>query len=682
MATTDERELATRLKAQLMDSAGWETDNVAADRKKALDYYFQRPRGDEVKGRSNVVSGDVSAMVEANLSQMLDAFSSDDIVEFEANGPEDDDQAQLESTTVTQFVMRDNNGYHEIGTSVKDALLQRNGFIKAWVETGRRSEIVNLKNATVEAIAALSAKPAVEVEVLQFDGEANTARVRTTATFRKFRCESLAPENFFYLRSWHKIDLQEIPFCAERHIEPRSELMRRGFSKKKVQALKPWAADLKLDSLARDLRQISEHRTPMDKSQDLIEWYECYVLMERGSSGVSERHRIALAGNTLTSILENETLSLVPYASGSAFINPHRLTGISIFDKLRQTQDLNTGLERALMDNVNTVIKNRIAYLDGKVNTDDLSDGRPNGQIRVRSSVGDVRSAVMPFNQTDLSGGILQNLQYQRQVRTELGGASLELASGQMQMAGGRIGSEGVDRAFSVMEQLASHMTKNMATSLIRNTFLLAHATIRAHYDTPVNVKRNGRWQSPVPNEWTERTRVTVKPGMSPGERARRVSVLGQIVQAQLQLAERDMDDVLVNIEGFYKALTDWARAADMPNPEQYWIDPSTPASQQALKTKEANQKQSADQQQALMGQAVGLEQLRTAFNKYKQDTDLQFNYWKEVLGAEVEEAKIVGKATTDLIAQTKFGGKDANGTGDPEPDSVRESGTDVGAGV
>lgn len=676
---TIKKDFATRIRQQLLECAGWDSDQISADRKRAIDYYYQRPRGDEVRGRSNVVSGDVSAMVEANLAQMMDSFSSEYIAEFDALGIDDDDQAALESVTVAQMIMRDNNGYNEIGTAVKDGLLLRNGIMKCWTDENRESRTLTLRNFTAEAYAEMQQAPGLEAELLEYNESEQTARVRVTRIVRKFRAESVAPENFLYTKDWHKIDLQEIPICAERHIEPRSELYRAGFPASKVAKLKAFHNDVKLDALARNVREYGDNRHGIDKSQDLIEWFEVYVLVDSGN-GTSERHRVALAGVNQDSILEDEPVSHVPFASGSPFINPHRFTGISIYDKLRQTQDLNTGLQRALMDNANTAIKNRLAYLDGKVNADDLADGRVNGTLRVRSSVGDIRTALMPFNQPDLSGGLLSNLEYQRQVRTELGGASLELAAGQMQMAGGRIGSEGVDRAFSVMEQLASHMTKNMATSLVRNTFLLAHMVIRENFDTPVNVKRNGRWESPVPSEWQARTRVTTKIGMSPGERARKVAAIREVVNQQFQLANMNMDDVLVDIGGFYRALTDLARTQELPNPEQYFVDPETEAAKKALQAKTEGEQKAAAEQKALMGQAIGLEQLRTAFDKYKADQETEFKYWRETLQAEIAEAEIAGKATADLIKQTTFSGAKTNGaksSGDTKPNRVRQPGAD-----
>lgn len=673
---TDERrqktdtELAGDLHRQLSECAGFDGDAVSADRRRALNYYFQRPRGDEVRGRSNVVSGSISSMVEANLAQMLDSFTSDNIAEFDATGPEDDDQATLESFAVNKAVMKDNNGYQELAAAIKDALLLRNGWLKAYVDEDVETEVIDLENATPEVIAALREVPEVdEVAVLEFDDENHTARVRVQTTRREFVVESPDCANMLYPKQWHRTDLQRIPFIAERHVEPRAELLRRNFDKAKVDALPTWSGDYKLDTLARDIGEVGQVGHGTDKATDLVEWFECYVLLE-GDDGLPERYRIGLGSGKSgeQSILEKEPVGIVPYCTGSPFINAHRLTGISLFDKLRQNEDITTGLERALLDNVNTVIKNRTFYLDGKVNTDDLADGRPNGNVRVRASVGDVRKAFATVSPPDLSRGILENLNHQANRRTEAGGAALELASGSMQMNGARIGSQGIDRAFSVMEQLAAHMTKNMATSLIRNLYLLAHATMRVYFDQPVAVKLNGRWESPTPSSWKPRKSVTVKIGMSPNERARRVSSLGDVIQAQLSLADKGMDNVLVNIEGFYRALTDWGRAAELPNPEQYFLDPSTDDSKRALKLKEDAAQRDAQAQRALMQQAVGLEQMGRALEKYRADQETEFKYWRETLLAEIEEAKLVGKATLDLISQTRFNG--GNNDGKPAGES------------
>jgi hypothetical protein len=655
-------ELGTKIAAWLHECAGFDGDAIAQDRVKALNYYLQRERGDEQAGRSRVIAGDVSAMVESNLAQMLESFSSPDLAEFQAVSEQDDDQAALESAVVTDFIMNRNNGYHELGSAIKDGLLLRNGWVYIDVEETPITETLELENATGEAIAELHNNTALNVKVLEFDEKAATAKIRVTQVFRKFLFQAEDPANVLYPKNYNSVDVQEIPFIARRHLETRDKLIRRGFPKTKVRRLKAYDQDSKIDSMARDVRQDVATETPIDESQERIEWFECYVLVDSGD-GTSERRRIAVAGVNKDAILENVPVTLVPLATGSPFINPHRLTGISLFDKLRQGQDINTSLTRALLDNVNTVIKNRTAYLDGKVNVEDLEDGRPNGNIRVRASVGDVRSAITPFAQPDISAGILQNLNYQRQVRSEMGGASLELATGQMQMSGGRIGSQGVDRAFSVMEQLAAHMTKNMAQTLIRSSWLLAHAMIRQFYDEPVEIKRNGRWRSAVPSTWPARSAVNVRVGMSPNERARKVATMKTILDSQIGLAREGMSGQLVDAERFYKAVTDYARLADIPNPEQYYIDPQSEPAKQAAQAQAQKAESESQASRALMSQAVGLEQLRAAMEKYKTDVEYQFKYWAETIRAEIAEAQIVGKATADLIKQTKFGANGNAGT-------------------
>src|SRR6185436_16122469 len=100
------------------------------------------------------------------------------------------------------------------------------------------------------------------------------------------------------------------------------------------------------------------------------------------------------------------------------------------------------------------------------------------------------------------TANILQNIEAIKRDRTEMGGAALELSSGQLQVGGDRMGSQGLDRAYSVMESLAALMMQTLAATLIRNFFLLVHATLREHYTGAVNIKRNGRWITAVPSQW------------------------------------------------------------------------------------------------------------------------------------------------------------------------------------
>ncbi len=643
----DDDDIQKVVNAQLRVATGWDEDEITKVREQALDYYFMRPRGDEVTGRANVISGDLSAMVDAVLSQMLDAFEHDNLVDFGAESFEDEDQAQLESDTVNHFVMKANNGYMAFLEAIKDALLERNGVIKVWVDERQTTESREYKDVDAIAFRTLTDVPDKKIDVLEYNPEKETLKLKETTINRKLVVEAIPLENFLYTKNWKSLNLQDVPFCAERKVDSRSALIEMGYSKKKVNALTT-RHEQKQSTSNRNPKKIESDQTAApDKSQDQIEYFECYMLVDTDGDGISERRRFIISDTTL---LDNIEVPMVSYAAGAILINPHRFLGVSLHDKLKQIQDKNTGLERGLLDNVNATNKSRLLIREGKVVTDDLEDGRINGYIRIKNShQGRLEDAVAPLLVPDISAGILANIEHQKRNRAELGGAALDLATANAQLGSDQIGSQGLDRAYSVMEQLASMMTKIIARTLIRSVYLLAHDTLRQFFTEPVNIRRTAGWVTPKPSEWKKRSILTVKPGMSAGERSRLVQTLGAISDKQFALADKGFDDVLVDIQGVYSGLMDWARAAEVTNPEQYFVDPSSDSSKAALKEKRATAKQQQDAQSALLDQALGLERLRTSLEKYKQDTELQFKYWSENLRSEIEEAKIVGTAAADL---------------------------------
>lgn len=672
-------ELLQAVKRQLNQAAGFEGDDLQTDREHALSYYYQRPNGTEIEGRSTAVSGDVSAMVEASLTAAMEAFSGAGLAQFDALGADDEEQAALESDAVVYYTVRQANGRWHLKQAIKDTLLMRNGWVKVWCEETKRHEVKEYRNVEPEALLALTTRDDAECKVLKF--EDGYARIRCTYTDKEFRVESIAPENMLYPKAYDGADfeaLQRIPVIAERHIDTRAALIAMGFSREKVERINEYRTDTNMVSAARNPRRDGTLTPGLDKDSELVEWLEVYCLVD------GERQKLC-CDSQFREVFLREAADVVVYATGQCFVAPHRLTGISVWDKIRQTQDINTALTRSLLDNVQATSKSRLAYLDGKVNPDDIADGRVNGAMRVRGSVTRVSDAVMPFAVPDTSSGIRDAIQHQRQIRTELGGASLDMQSGEMQMSK-QVGSMGLDRAFSVAEALAGHITQNIADTLVRSVFLIAHAVLRKHFDEPLEVKRSsGRWQSIVPSKWRPRTALTVNVGMSPGERGRRAAALDKLLQAHLQLEQLGKADVLVDQDGFFNLLMEWARVSEIPNPERYFIDPRSDASQAARQAKDEQAEQQANQQQQLVTQAIELEKLRTAFEKYKTDSQNAIEVWKAKVDARIEYAKLGQEAEIEeakLI--TPLAGKalerkhgQQNGRTQPEPEQDSADGAE-----
>ena len=88
---------------ELKSMFDWETDNaigrhdseLSEQRRMAVEYYYGNSLGNEVEGRSQVVSHDVFEVVEWAMPHIMKVFTgSDRIAEFEATGPEDEEEAE------------------------------------------------------------------------------------------------------------------------------------------------------------------------------------------------------------------------------------------------------------------------------------------------------------------------------------------------------------------------------------------------------------------------------------------------------------------------------------------------------------------------------------------------------------------------------------------------------------
>jgi hypothetical protein len=153
---------------------------------------------------------------------------------------------------------------------------------------------------------------------------------------------------------------------------------------------------------------------------------------------------------------------------------------------------------------------------------------------------------------------------------------------------------------------------------------------------------------------------------------------LDKLLQTHIQLGQLGMTGVLVDVDGFYNLLMDWGRVADIPNPERYFIDPRSEASQKAQQQNAQRGAMQQAEQKQLVAQAVELEKLRQAFEKYKTDTtnaidvwqtkaELRFKYVELGQNAEIAEAEMVGNVAKDLVGAKVNGNGSSDGRAKPK---------------
>ena len=129
----DINKLKSIVESEIDDSIGYVETDTVAERQQALEYYLREPYGNEVEGKSQIVTGEVAEVVDGALPQLIRVFTSTDgVVEFQPTNNGDEPFAQQATEYCNWVFYRQNDGFLILHNWFKDALLQKTGIVKAY----------------------------------------------------------------------------------------------------------------------------------------------------------------------------------------------------------------------------------------------------------------------------------------------------------------------------------------------------------------------------------------------------------------------------------------------------------------------------------------------------------------------------------------------------------------------
>ena len=650
MAQMTERELV-RVIEEGIESSDWSSGSEAsANRENALNSYYGRKRSQTIAGRSSAVSTDVADMVEAVVAQVMPALDFDEVAVFDPTSPGDVDQARIESRICNVYLKDRNMGYTVLQEALRDALLLRNCIVKVWVEKRfhiQSQRYQNLDPIELEDVSAPTA-PDQEVRLTRTelgDDESISVTVERTTTLRRLVIEAIDPVQFLLQEEFNSIFLDNAAFVGERHFWTRTDLLQMGYPKKKVMDLPAISDDTNSAATARN-RGTSGARfeSNADPAMEMIECFEVYPLVDFDGDGLAERRKVIMAGGSVGgSIMENVMFPHVPYASGTGFLQPHRWAGLSLYDKLIEVENIKTDTLRQYLDNLDANNNARLVIVDGVVNMDDATNSRPAGVIRA-----DNVDAVKPLAIQDTGPSAQSLLNYMDKIRSERGGASLDLQSAELQLAGET--AHGIERQYTSKEQLAQLITRTIGQTLIRSMFLRIHDALREFLPGEQPVLVGGDFVTVDPSTWMPRDQVRIVAGLSGGERAERKQALEGILAQQEKLAQAGYDGILVDLATYHDTLKDWTAAGGVETASRYWVDPRSEQAQAAQQGKQqAAEQQAAEQkqmQELLFVTQRQIESQQRQLDQWEHATQLRFDYWEATMKSGVEELRIAGQAS------------------------------------
>ncbi|RKY42338.1 MAG: hypothetical protein DRP85_03365 [Candidatus Makaraimicrobium thalassicum] len=579
------------------------------DLEESLDYYLGNPMGNEVEGRSQVISTDVADTIEWILPQVMKSFTqNNEVVIFDPTGEGDELQAELESEYVYDVLMKQNDGFIILHQFVKDALMQRNGILKVYYNEEEKEEVKEYTGINEQQLQMLLGTEGTELtEMSEYEGEPvmgpagpepqtwYDVRVKVTRVTKSVQVDSVPPEEF-RVNSFHdSIDLSTARFTAHVMLKTASELRGMGVKDAVIEQL-----NAGVDYTERTYRFAAQDEDEAltydsnDPSQELYEIAECFMLIDLNGNGISELTKITVAGgNTPSHVISVEPIEGMPWVSTTTFLMSHKFQGLSIFDRVKQIQDQKTTLWRNMFDNVYLQNNQRNIVVENQVNIDDLLVSRPGGIIRAKRL-----DAVAPLVTPQIGDNVYKMMDYLDRVRAGRTGVDPD-GNGTPQNIGDRVGSEGVDRLMTAKEELVGLIIRVIAETGIKPLCYKIRDLTVSHIDTVKDFKYKGQWHKINPATWGDRVSSTVRVGTGTGNHNQQVSAIREILLIQEKLAA-DPNQVISNQKKIFDTLDDFCKFSGLNGATRYFIDPESKEGQEIQQQKSEQQRVQQEQQQKM----------------------------------------------------------------------------------
>ena len=652
-------EIVARIEAEESKSYGVNDSQLSFERSEAINFYLGLPFGNEVEGRSQVVSYDVQDTIESALPQLLKVFvAGDKVVTFDPKGPEDQDAADQETDYVNHVVMEKNAGFNIFYVWFKDALLSKNGYVKVYTETEDEMEEVEYSGLTDAQLQMLASDdktevlehtaypdPSVDIAMLQQQAMMNNqdpmsimqpmlhdVKLKVTESKDSIKIKNVAPENMMVSVDTTGPSLNDARFVQHRELMAVAEIAEAfNLSESKVEGI---MSDIRSvfeqESNARDIYS-EEFDRAVDEDDALVK--DTYIKIN------GERWRYVVLGNE---IIYKEKCEYVPFACITPMIMPHRHIGRSYSDLTQDIQMIKSTLLRGQLDNMYLANNGRYAISD-RVNLDDMLTSRPGGIVRVSGEPG---SAIMPLQHPPLPASTFSMVEYMdsmKEKRTGITAYNQGLDSNSLNKT-----ASGVAQIMSAAQQRIELVARTFAETGVKDLFQLVHRLVRTTLTKPDIIRLRNKWVEVDPREWKARKDMSISVGLGAGNKDQQLMHLTTILQMQKEAIQIG----ITSPEKIYNALAKLTQNAGFKNPEEFWTNPANTPEQ------EGQQQKPTEAEIMVQGQLQIEQQKAQAQMMQEQErskNDIIIEREKIIAQAELEKFKAQLKAETDLaIAQLK----------------------------
>jgi len=546
--------------------------DLSKNRETLMNYYNQKPYGDEQEGQSSVVTSDVADVIETMLPMLMRLFTQGSVVgKFNPTVTGTEEEADQKTRLINYEFLERNNGVLLLHNMMKDALLQYTGVMKAYwcdkptTENRKYAGLSELEYRSLALDESIEVQKVVEVEMpfgITYDVE-----VEKTISKGRLKYVGIPPEEF--LINDDARDFKHPRFIGQRSPKTRSELIQMGFDEAMVNNLPaddPFSDTGEKQARYEDVETTGSYST--HSPNDQIYLGEYYMQIDVNEDGVTECWKVFVAGNDL---LDKERVDDHPFCCMTPIPIPHRAIGTCPAEQVADLQYWKSTLVRQMNNNIYQVNYSR-TLANERVNYDDLLNPVAGGIIRVEDT-GSVGDAVQPFVTQPQTQAILQGIEYvdsSREVRTGVTRYSQGLDGDALNQTA--TGFMGIRQS---AEERTGMVAKIFATTGIKEIFKKGIKILSQYQDTAMQIRVSGAPMEIDPSAWDYDLDCTVVVGVGHGERLERINNLNYILTKQEQYIAQGLP--VTDPTKLYNTLERLIVESGLRDASPYFNDPARP---------------------------------------------------------------------------------------------------------
>lgn len=553
----DELELKTIISTEIDNAIGYLETETVDDRATSMNFYLRHPYGNEVEGKSSIVTGEVAEAVDGALPQLIRVFtSSEDAVRFEATKDGGDALAEQASDVANWVFYKQNDGFLVLHNWFKDALMQKVGVVKAYWMDEKDITKEKYEGLTDDELTMLMMNDEFEIieqETLTDMREGmpmvttHNVKIKRTKDKSKIVVENVPPEEFLIDKRARTIE--DAQFVAHRKRIARGELIAMGYDKEVVMGI-PIGDRLTYspELLARYSQgELPQDIVDVDDAMQEVEIFECYIKVDMNKSGLLELRRVMYANNT---ILDDEDCDYVPFHSVCPFPIPHKFYGQSIADRTMDLQLIKSTIMRQMLDNLYLTNNYRVGAVEGQVNLDDLLTSTAGGVVRIKNP-----NAIVPMTVQSTASQSFPMMEYLDGVQAKRTGVS-DMQQGLdpniLQNVSATAVAAMTQQSTGKLELMARIFAETGVKSLFKGILHLM-----CKYQNAVQTARiHNSYVQFDPREWDTEYNVTINVGLGNGNRQEQIAMLQMILAKQEQIIQQyGPTNPLVSVTQYRKTL-------------------------------------------------------------------------------------------------------------------------------